>query len=155
MGRFGRVGLERVRDISERRKNTMNWAVPTIGGIQRMTAIIAAIATVIFAIGVSATAALSCAVGAALMIGNLFLLSVVGRAIIAMAQGSAGSKVGVILAPMKLFLFVAVVYILIAYTHLNLAGFMIGALTQVVAIFIETWHASTRAVLVHPEDLNV
>jgi hypothetical protein len=137
----------------------MNWAVPTIGGIQRMTGILAAIATVILAIAGSAAAALSCAVGAALMIGNLFLLTIVGRAIIALAHGGesnkAGVATGVILAPMKLFLFVGVVYILVAYTHLNLQGFMIGALTQIVAIFIETWHASTRAVLVHPEDQNV
>ncbi len=133
----------------------MNWAVPTIGGIQRMTGILAAIATVILAIAASTAAALSCAVGAALMIGNLFLLTIVGRAIIALAQGGAGNKAGVILAPMKLFLFVAVVYILIAYTHLNLQGFMIGVLTQIVAIFIETWHASTRGVLVRPEDQNV
>src|SRR6202521_1418217 len=125
----------------------MSWAVPTNGGIQRMTAILAAIATVILAIFASAAAALSCAVGAALMIGNLFLLTIVGRAIIALAQGGAGNKAGVILAPIKLFLFVGVVYILIAYTRLNLQGFMMGVLTQIVAIFIETWHASTRAVL--------
>jgi hypothetical protein len=133
----------------------MNWAVPTIGGIQRMTGIIAAIATVALAIFVSVTAALSCAVGAALMIANLWLLTIVGRAIIALAQGSAGNKAGVILAPMKLFLFVAVVYILIAYTHMNLMGFMVGGLTQIVAIFIETWHASARGTLAHPEDQNV
>ncbi|MDE3110733.1 MAG: hypothetical protein KGL02_12420 [Acidobacteriota bacterium] len=133
----------------------MNWTVPTIGGIQRTTGIIAAIATVILAVTVSPAAAISCAVGAALMIGNLFLLAVVGRAIIAMAQGGAGSKAGVILAPMKLFLFVGVVYILIAYTHLDLRGFMIGALTQIVAIFVETWHASTRAIAVPPEDQKV
>ena len=118
-----------------------------------MTGIIAAIATVILATTVSTAAAMSCVVGAALMIANLFLLAIVGRAIIAMAQGGAGSKAGVILAPMKLFLFVGVVYILIAYTHLNLLGFMLGALTQVVAIFIETWHAATRTVLARPEDL--
>jgi hypothetical protein len=133
----------------------MNWAVPTIGGIQRMTGIVAAIATVILSIVESPAAAISCAVGAALMIANLFLLTIVGRAIIALAQGGAGNKAGVVLAPMKLFLFVGVVYILIAYTHLNLPGFMIGVLTQIVAIFVETWHASTRAVLVRPEDQNV
>jgi hypothetical protein len=133
----------------------MNWAVPTIRGIQRTTGILAAISTGVLALAASAAAALSCAVGAALMIANLFLLTIVGRAIIALAQGGAGNKAGVILAPMKLFLFVAVVYILIAYTHLNLQGFMIGVLTQIVAIFIETWHASTRAVLARPEDQNV
>jgi small-conductance mechanosensitive channel len=133
----------------------MNWTVPTIGGIQRATGILAAIATAILAVAVSPAAAMSCAVGAALMIANLFLLTVVGRAIIAMAQGGAASKAGVILAPMKLFLFVGVVYILIAYTHLDLRGFMIGALTQILAIFVETWHASSRAIAVHPEDQNV
>jgi len=129
--------------------------MPTIAGIQRATSILAALATVILALAVSPMAAISCAVGAALMIANLFLLTVVGRAIIAMVQGGAGGKVGVILAPMKLFLFVGVVYILIAYTHLDLRGFMIGALTQIVAIFVETWHAATRAVTVRPEDQNV
>lgn len=129
--------------------------MPTIAGIQRATGILAALATVILAVTVSAAAAISCAVGATLMIANLFLLTVVGRAIIAMVQDGAGSKVGVILAPMKLFLFVGVVYILIAYTHLDLRGFMIGAVTQIVAIFVETWHAATRAVAVRPEDQNV
>ena len=134
----------------------MNWSMPTIGGIQRTTGIVAAIATVTLAIFASSTAALSCVVGATLMIGNLFLLTIVGRAIVALAQGGTGNKAGVILAPMKLFLFVGVVYILIAYTHLNLTGFMIGAMTQIVAIFIETWHASSRGSLVHPsEDDNV
>jgi hypothetical protein len=37
-----------------------------------------------------------------------------------------GNKAGVILAPMKLFLLVGVVYILVAYAHLNLTGVMIG-----------------------------
>jgi hypothetical protein len=136
----------------------MNWSVPTIAGIQRMTGILAALAALILAVAVSADAALSCVVGAALMIANLFLLTIVGRAMMAMASGGAGSKVGVILAPMKLFLFVGVVYILIAYTHLNLQGFMIGALTQILAIFVETWHASTLAGLARPpqpEDQNV
>ena len=133
----------------------MNWSVPTLGGIQRTTGILAALATVILAVSSSTAAAISCAVGAALMIANLFLLAVVGRAIIAMAQGGGGSKAGVILAPIKLFLFVGVVYILVAYTHMNLEGFMIGAFTQIVAIFVETWHASTRSVLAGPEDQKV
>jgi hypothetical protein len=137
----------------------MNWSMftmPTIGGIQRTTGIVAAIATVMLAILASSAAALSCAVGAALMIGNLFLLMIVGRAIVALAQGGPGNKAGVILAPMKLFLFVGVIYIMIAYTHLNLTGFMIGAMTQIVAIFIETWHASARGTLSAPsEDHNV
>ena len=134
----------------------MNWAIPTIGGIQRATGIIAALATVILAIFASTAAAISCAVGAALMIGNLFLLTIVGHTIVALAQGGSGNKAGVVLAPMKLLLFVGVVYILVAYTHLNLMGLMIGATTQIVAIFVETWHASSRPTLVHTaEDPNV
>jgi hypothetical protein len=137
----------------------MNWAIstmPTIGGIQRTTGIIAAIATVMLAIFASLAVALSCVVGAALMIGNLLLLTIVGHAIVALAQGGTGNKAGVVLAPMKLLLFVGVVYILVAYTRLNLMGLMIGATTQIVAIFVETWHASSRATLVHTaEDPNV
>jgi len=127
----------------------MNWAIPTIGGIQRTTGIIAALATVILAIFASTAAAISCAVGAALMIGNLFLLTIVGHAIVALAQGGSGNKAAVVLAPMKLLLFVGVVYILVAYTHPNLMGLTIGATTQIVAIFVETWHASSRATLVY------
>ena len=130
--------------------------MPTIGGIQRTTGILAGFATVILAVFTSTSAALSCVIGATLMIGNLFLLTIVGRAIVALAQGGGGNKAGVVLAPMKLFLFVGVVYILVAYTHLNLMGFMIGAMTQIVAIFVETWHASSRATLVHTaEDPDV
>jgi hypothetical protein len=39
--------------------------------------------------------------------------------------------------------------------HSLVQGFMIGVLTQIIAIFIEIWHASTRAVLARPEDQNV
>jgi hypothetical protein len=133
----------------------MNWAVPTIGGIQRTTGIVAAIATAMLAICGASAAAVGCAVGAALMIANLFLLTVVGRAMVALAQGGTVNKAGVILAPMKLFLFVGVVYTLIAHTHLNLTGFVLGGLTQLVAIFVETWQASARRTLVRPEDQSV
>lgn len=123
----------------------MKFAVPTIGGIQRTNAMIAAVATLVLLAVRSAPVAIGCAVGAALMIGNLWALAAVGRAIIAMAQGGAAGKAGLVLAPFKLFLFAGIVYILIAYTQVNLEGFVLGAFTQIVAIFVETWHAATRA----------
>ena len=51
-----------------------------------------------------------------------------------------------------MFFFVAAVYLLMTSTRLNLPGFMLGALTQFLAIFIETWHASTRGGQTRPDD---
>ena len=133
----------------------MNWAVPTIAGIQRISALLTAIFAALLFISVSQSAALGCVIGGALMIANLFLLTIVGRAIVALAQGGAAAKAGVILAPFKLLLFVGVVYLIMTSMRLNLLGFMIGSLTQLLAIFIETWHASTRVALAHGEEKSV
>jgi hypothetical protein len=133
----------------------MNWAVPTIAGIQRTTAFLTTGFAALLLGFVSQNAALGCAIGGALMLANLFVLTIVGRAIVALAQGGRVGAVGAILAPLKLLIFVAVVYLIMTSMHLNLAGFTIGALTQFLAIFIETWHASTRAALARPEDQSV
>ncbi|MBF6560034.1 MAG: hypothetical protein IVW56_07075 [Candidatus Binataceae bacterium] len=130
----------------------MNWGVPTIAGIQRTTALLTIIfATLLIAFAARA-AALGCVVGGALMVANLFLLTIVGRTLVALAQGGAAGKAGVILAPLKLFFFVAAVYLIMTSVRLNLPGFMLGALTQFLAIFIETWHASSREAQVRPGD---
>jgi hypothetical protein len=130
----------------------MNWTVPTIAGIQRTTALLTIVFAALLLAFASRAAALGCVVGGALMVANLFLLTIVGRALVALAQGGAAGKAGVVLAPLKLFFFVAAVYLIMTSMRLNLPGFMLGALTQFLAIFIETWHASSRGAPMRPGD---
>jgi len=130
----------------------MNWRAPSIGAIQRTTALLTVACAFLMLIADSRAAAFGCLVGGALMIGNLFVLTIVGRAIVALAQGGGAGQIGVLLAPLKMFVFVALVYVLVTTAHLDPAGFMVGALTQFVAIFIETWRASARGASVRLED---
>ncbi len=133
----------------------MNWRVPALGAIQRTSAQLTVVFAFLLLAADSRAAAIGCLVGGALMIANLFVLTVVGRAIIALAQGGGAGKAGVILAPLKMFIFVGLVYLLMTTTRLDPAGFLAGALTQFIAIFIETWRASTRGAFVRPEDQQV
>lgn len=124
----------------------MNWTVPTIAGIQRATATLTGALTLIL-LGVASPAlAVGCAVGGAVMIANLFLLTFVGRWIVAVAtQGGGARRMGIVAAPLKLLFIVSVVALLFSLTNLSAPGFVLGALTQPGAIFIETWRVSARA----------
>lgn len=94
---------------------------------------------------VSPAAALGCAVGGAIMIVNFFLLTFVGRWIIAVATQSGGAnRLGIVAAPLKLLFIVTVVAWLLSRTNINVPGFVLGVLTQPGAIFIETWRVSAR-----------
>ena len=124
----------------------MTWQVPTIGGIQGMTAVMTAALSLLLLVTVSPAAALGCAVGGAVMIANLFLLAFVGRWIIAVATQSGGAnRLGIVAAPLKLLFIVTVVAWLLGRTTINVPGFVLGLLTQLGAIFIETWRVSARA----------
>ncbi|MGZ6175962.1 MAG: hypothetical protein ACXWNB_09015 [Candidatus Binataceae bacterium] len=124
----------------------MTWQVPTIGGIQGMTAVMTASLSLLLLVTVSPAAALGCAVGGAVMIANLFLLAFVGRWIIAVATQSGGAnRLGIVAAPLKLLFIVTVVAWLLSCTTINVPGFVLGLLTQLGAIFIETWRVSARA----------
>lgn len=124
----------------------MTWKVPTIAGIQGMTAVITAMLSVALLATVSTAMAVGCAVGGAVMIANLFLLAFVGRWIVAVATQSGGaSRLGIVAAPLKLLFIVTVVAWLLSRTNINVPGFVLGVLTQPGAIFIETWRVSARA----------
>ena len=124
----------------------MTWQVPTIGGIQGMTAVMTAALSLLLLVTVSPAAALGCAVGGAVMIANLFLLAFVGRWIIAVATQSGGAnRLGIVAAPLKLLFIVTVVAWLLSRTTINVPGFVLGLLTQLGAIFVETWRVSARA----------
>ena len=127
--------------------NWMTWTVPTIAGIQRVTAVMAgALSLLLFVVAASPAAAVGCAVGGAMMIVNLFLLTFVGRWIVAVATQSGGaSRLGIVAAPLKLLFIVTVVALLLSRTDINVPGFVLGVLTQPGAIFIETWRVSARA----------
>jgi hypothetical protein len=123
----------------------MNWNVPTLGGIQRMATVCAILgATLVYALA-SARVAIGFLAGAAFMIANLYLLAIFAKALIALIRGGGAARLGVALAPLKLFIFVGAAYLLIARVRIDLLGFALGSMVQFVAIFIETARVSMRA----------
>jgi hypothetical protein len=124
----------------------MRWKVPTIGGIQGVATLMTAALSLLLLATVSRAAALGCAVGGAMMIVNLFLLTFVGRWIIAVATANGGAnRLGIVAAPLKLLFIVTVVAWVLSRTDINVPGLVLGVLTQPGAIFIETWRVSARA----------
>jgi hypothetical protein len=123
----------------------VSWQLPGIGQIQRTTAV-AALVTAITLLFVRQTAsALGCLLGAAVMMGNLYALSVIGRSVLAAAQATGGATaLGIAVVPLKMLLLIAVVYAMIVSGRVNLAGFVLGSLTQFAAVFIETWRISRQ-----------
>lgn len=132
----------------------VNWRIPTLGGIQITTAALALFGIIAELRLNSASAASSFAAGAALMIGNLYLLALGGRALLGLAQGG-GAKIGLMLLPIKLFLFIAAAYLLIARMRVDLGSFVLGSLCQIAAILIETARAALRGPRVNPEESSV
>jgi len=123
----------------------MAWAVPRIGGIQRTTAFLVGVASLVLYTGGHGAAAFGCAVGGAVMIVNLYFLEWIGRLIVAVASDSGGaSRVGIIAAPMKLLFIIGVVALLISRTNINVPGFALGLAIQPGAILLETWRVSGR-----------
>jgi len=124
----------------------MTWTVPTIAGIQGVTAVMTGMLSLLLLATVSPAMAVGCAVGGAVMIANLLLLAFVGRWIVAVATESGGAnRLGIVAAPLKLLFIVTVVAWLLSRTSINVPGFVLGVLTQPGAIFIETWRVSARA----------
>ena len=120
----------------------MNWSVPTLAGIQRTNALAVAVVAAILAIAVSPVSGLSCVLGGALMIANLYLLAIIGRVMLAAARANGGpTGFGVIAAPLKMGLLILAVYLIVNSGWVDVPGFVAGILTQFAAIFIETWRA--------------
>ncbi len=133
----------------------MNWSVPTIAGIQRLAAILTVLITALMLAFVSQQAAISSAMGGVLMIANLYLLVVVGKAIMGMASNGGGAvKIGAIVAPFKLLFFMLVVYLILTRIQVDIFGFMAGVLTQFAAIFIETGRVSMRGSATPAEEVK-
>lgn len=123
----------------------MPFAIPTVTAIQRTTLVLMAVTAAALCGFVSAAAALGSVIGAAVMVVNFYLLALVGRLLLAAARNNGGpSAVGMLLPPLKLFLIIAVVYVIAGSGRVNIPGFLAGVLTQFAAIFIEAWRASAR-----------
>jgi hypothetical protein len=118
--------------------------VPTLASIQRTNAIVLVVTAGILAVADSTAAALACILGGAVVIGNLFLLGVLGRFALASAAGNGGSgaKLGLAALPLKLLMVAGLVYVLFSSVHIDGLGFGLGVLTQITAIIIETGRAS-------------
>jgi hypothetical protein len=115
----------------------------TIARIELTTAIVGAVATAVLYICTDPTIAIGAAAGCAFIVVNLFLLAIVGRGIIAAGRVSGSlSILGLLLIPLKLAFFIGVSYVLVSRLGINPVAFVLGVLTQPVAMLIEVWRAA-------------
>ncbi len=117
--------------------------VPTIEAIQRSTVLVAMLAAAVLLMAASPASAVACLLGAALMMTNLYALSLTVRTMFAVARQAGGATaLGLIAAPVKMLLLAGIAYLIIESGRVNVAGFIAGTLTQFAAIFIEVGRAS-------------
>jgi hypothetical protein len=96
---------------------------------------------------VSRDAAFGCLLGGAVVMVNLYLLAILGRVLMAAAgEGGAGAVtwLGALVLPLKLLLFVGLLYLVFTRVRIDALGFALGVLTQLAAVIIETGRVSTR-----------
>jgi hypothetical protein len=122
-----------------------NDQIPTIPAIQRMNAILVAVTATLLFYFDSTAAAVGCLLGGAIVIVNLWVLSLLGAAILA-AAGISGTaaKFGVMAIPLKMLIVVGLVFLIFRRTNVDGVGFALGVLTQMTAAIIETGRASLR-----------
>ncbi len=120
--------------------------MPALSSIQRTNLIVACAASLLLLGFRSGAASLSCLLGAGVVMVNLFLLSVLGRILIASAAGGTGSALGAVALPLKLIVVAGLVYLVLFRSGIDGAGFALGVFTQLAAVLIET----ARVNLTHP-----
>jgi len=114
-------------------------AVPSIRSIQATNLALVAASAALLLCFVSSAAAIGCLVGGAVVIVNMFLLAAAGRFALSSAERSGGAtRLGAMALPLKLLLFVGLIYVAFTRMHLDGVGFALGVLTQVTAIIIQT-----------------
>ncbi len=124
-----------------------NDQIPTIPAIQRMNAILVAVTATLLFFFDSPPAAIGCLRGGALGIVHLWVLSLLGAAILAAAGAGvsgAAAKFGVMAIPLKMLIVVGLVFLIFRRTNIDGVGFALGVLTQMTAAIIETGRASLR-----------
>jgi hypothetical protein len=133
---------------------TLYGRMPTIAAIQRTNVVLIAISASALAIFQSTTAAIGCLIGGFVVVANLWVLSALGRLVLAAAgAGISGkaAKLGVAAIPLKLLIVIGLVYLVFSRVHVDPIGFGAGVLTQLTAIIIETGRASMGAREAVPE----
>jgi hypothetical protein len=121
--------------------------IPTISAIQRMNVILVATTAIVLFYFDSTAAALGCLLGGAVVIANLWLLSLIGAAILSAAGtgiSGAAARFGAMAIPLKMLIVVGLIYLLFRRVHIDGLGFALGVLTQMTAAIIETGRASRR-----------
>jgi hypothetical protein len=117
--------------------------LPTIRSIQKTALVVSIFLAMVLLAVVSLASAVGCILGAALMITNLSALSWSARAVFALARQAGGATgLGLMVAPMKMVALAGIIYLIVESGRVNLPGFIVGTLTQFVAIFIELGRAS-------------
>ncbi len=117
----------------------------TIAGIERTTAIVGKMTVATLYLCAGPPMAVGAAVGCAFIVVNLFLLAIVGRGIIATRHAADGlSILGILLIPVKLLFFIGVSYLLVSRLKVDVGAFVLGVLTQPVAMLIEVWRTAPR-----------
>ena len=124
----------------------LSASMPSIAAIQRTNVILIVVVALALGYYASPQAALACILGGAVVVANLFALSLIGRVALAVASGGASSaaKFGTLAIPLKLLLVIGLIYLVFTRAHIDGIGFGFGVLTQMTAIIIETGRASLR-----------
>jgi len=121
----------------------MTNAIPNLSSIQRTNFVLVGAAALALAILVSPACGVGCLIGGTVVVANLFILSLLGRLVIAAASGGpAARRAGVLALPLKLLLVTGLIYLLFSRSGIDAAGFGAGVSTQLLAILVETWRAS-------------
>jgi hypothetical protein len=121
--------------------------IPTIPAIQRMNVVLVVVIAAILALTLSTRAAVGCVLGGAVVIANLWILSLLGGLLLSAAGGGISgiaAKLGVLAIPLKMLIVIGLVYLLFTQTKIDGLGFGLGVLTQMTAAIIETGRASLR-----------
>jgi hypothetical protein len=125
--------------------------LPALVAIQRTNIIVACMASLALLEFRSSASAISCLLGASVVVANLFLLAFLGRMLLASAAGGASGALGAVALPLKLIMIAGLVYVVLFRTGIDGVGFAIGVFTQLVAVLIET----ARANLSQPAQVGV
>jgi hypothetical protein len=116
--------------------------LPALSSIQRTNVIVACVALLLLLVFRSTASAISCLLGASVVIANLFVLALLARLLLASAAGGASSALGAVALPLKLIIIAGLVYAVLFRSGIDGVGFAAGVFTQLVAVLIETARAN-------------
>jgi hypothetical protein len=118
--------------------------LPALSAIQRTNVIVACVMALALLHFRSSAASISCLLGAAVVIANLFLLAFLARMLLASAAGGASGALGAVALPLKLILIAGLVYVVLFRSGIDGVGFALGVFSQLLAVLIETARANLK-----------